>query len=152
MDLKNTIWNEKYRPNTVSNVISPHTSKIKKYLKNPLSLPNFLFYSKVGGTGKSSMAKAIVNNLGCDVLTLNASADRSIENIRTRVKDFARSKSTNGVRKCVFMDEGEKLTKDAMDALKNISDEAIVIEFFGADKPAVLRKKDYVYLILPMKI
>jgi len=123
MNIKNKIWNEKYRPEKVENVISIHTNKILKYLENPESIPNFLFYSKIGGTGKSSMAKAIVKNLGCDVLTLNASADRSIDNIRNKVKTFAMSKSTNNLKRCIFMDEGEKLTKDAMDALKNMIEE-----------------------------
>jgi DNA polymerase III delta prime subunit len=130
MDLKNIIWNEKYRPTMVDEVISKHTLTIKKYLENPSSIPNFLFYSKIGGTGKSSMAKAIVKDLGCDVLTLNASADRSIDNIRNKVKDFARSKSSNNIKKCVFMDEGEKLTKDASDALKNMIEEYATNTFY----------------------
>jgi len=123
MDLKNVLWTEKYRPTEVEKVISIHTNKILKYLENPSALPNFLFYSKVGGTGKTSMARAIINDLKCDCLVLNASADRSIDNVRTRVKEFARGKSTNNIRRCVFMDEGEKLTKDAMDALKNMIEE-----------------------------
>jgi DNA polymerase-3 subunit beta len=39
-----------------------------------------------------------------------------------------------------------------IDVLKNLEDEEVSFEFFGADKPAVLRKEDYIYLVLPMKI
>lgn len=129
-ELKNLAFVEKYRPDTVSNVISIHTETIQKYLENPAGLPNLLFYSKIGGTGKSSLARAIINDLGCDVLSINASADRSIENIRTKVRDFARGQSTNGIRKCVFMDEGEKLSKDSMDALKNMIEEFSANTFY----------------------
>jgi replication factor C small subunit len=114
------VFTERYRPNTVKNVISPHKEKILEYLKQPQALPNFLFYSTIGGTGKSSMLKAIVKDLGCDVLYINASADRSIENIRTTVRDFARTKSTNGLKRIVCCEEFEKITKDASDALKNM--------------------------------
>ena len=123
MNLKRKVWNEEYRPKKIIEVISPHTTAITKYLVDSSSIPNFLFYSKIGGTGKSSMARAIVKELDCDCLTMNASADRSIDSIRTKILDFARSKSTNGKRKCVFMDEMEKLSKDAMDALKNMIEE-----------------------------
>lgn len=120
--LKDNIWYEKYRPKKIMDVVSPHSQSIKRYIDSE-SFPNFLFYSRIGGTGKSSMALAIINEVGCDVLTLNASSDRSIDNIRTNVKEFARTKSSNGKKRCVFMDEGEKLTKDAMDALKNMIEE-----------------------------
>lgn len=122
-ELNDIVWNIKYRPKKVMDVVSPYSERIKKYLENPESIPNFLFYSSTGGTGKSSMGLAIINELGCDKLMLNASADRSIDMIRNKVKEFARSKSTNGIKKCIYMDEGEKLTKDAMDALKNMIEE-----------------------------
>ncbi len=117
--LKDNIWYEKHRPQKIMDIVSPHSESIKRYIESN-TIPNFLFYSRVGGTGKSSMAKAIIKELDCDVMTLNASAERSIDNIRNNVKEFARTKSTNGKKRCVFMDEAEKLTKDAMDALKNM--------------------------------
>lgn len=117
----NKIWQEKYRPSTVKNIISIHTNSILKSMEQPLSMQNYLFYSRVGGTGKTSMAKAIINDLSCDYLMLNASEERSIDIVRTKVKDFCCAKSSNAnSKKCVWMDEAEKLTKDAMDALKNM--------------------------------
>lgn len=121
MEIKKLVWQEKYRPSSVKNVISVHRDKILKQLQDPMSIQNFLFYSRTGGTGKTSMAKAIINDLQCDYLTLNASEERSIDVIRSKVKDFCLSKGNNSnTKKCIWMDEGEKLTKDAMDALKNM--------------------------------
>lgn len=123
MNIKDLAWIEKWRPTTVKEVVSPFKEKILKYMENPQSMPNLLFYSKKGGTGKSSMAKAIVHDLGVDCLTLNASKDRSIEVVRTKIMDFVRSKATNGLKRCVFMDECERMTKDSQEALKNLIEE-----------------------------
>lgn len=124
VELKNVSWVEKYRPNKVKNVISNHTEKIYKALEDPMSIQNYLFYSRIGGTGKTSTMKAIQKELGCDYLNINASEERSIEMIRTRVKDFMRSKSVNSnSKKMVMLDEGEALTRDAMMALKNMIEE-----------------------------
>jgi DNA polymerase III delta prime subunit len=115
------VWQEYYRPKTVSSVVSIHTPKILNMLKDPMQMQNLLMHSRVGGTGKSSMATAIIKDLGCDVLMLNASKDRSIEIVRSNVTDFCVSKSSvPNVKRCVWMDEFEKLSKDAMDALKNM--------------------------------
>ena len=131
MELKNVSWIEKYRPNTVKNVISIHTDKILKAIENPQSMQNFLLYSRIGGTGKTSIMKAIQKDLNCDFLNLNASEERSIEMVRTKVKDFMRTQSINkGSKKLIMMDEGEKLTKDAMDALKNMIEEYSQNTFF----------------------
>ncbi len=130
-ELKQKIWQEKYRPNTVKNVITPHKEKILRALENPFEIQNFIFHSKVPGTGKSSMAKAIINDLKCDYLMMNASADRSIESIRSKVRDFCVTQAVNTkVKKCVWMDEGEKLSKDALDALKNMVEEVSSNAFF----------------------
>lgn len=122
--LKNIVWQEKYRPKKVKDVICPFTDEILQSMKNPKSIQNYIFYSRLGGTGKTSMAKAIVNDLECDALSLNASDERSIDTIRTKVKDFMITQSSNrNVKKCILMDEGEKLTSDAQDAIKNMMEE-----------------------------
>lgn len=140
------IWQEKHRPQTVKDVISVHTPKILKHLENPLAIQNFLFHSRIGGTGKTSMAKAIKNDLKCDYLMLNASKDRSIEIVRTKVADFCMSKSNNpNAKRMVWMDEGEKLTKDAMDALKNM------IEMYEANAFFVFTTNDINKIPQPMQ-
>jgi DNA polymerase III delta prime subunit len=130
-ELKNASWVEKYRPKHVKDIIGQHTQKILKYLENPLAVPNFIFYSRDGGTGKTSIMRAIVNDLGCDKLMLNASADRSIDNVRGQIKNFLQGQSSKkNIKRCVMMDEAEKLSHDAMDALKNMIEEYSNNAFF----------------------
>lgn len=128
--IQNILWQEKYRPNTVKNVISGSREKVMSYLKNPSNLPNFLFCSATPGTGKTSMSKAMIADLGCDYLILNASDDRGIETIREKVKDFAKTQSSNGIRKCVFLDEADNLTPTAQPALRNLMETYSANVFF----------------------
>jgi len=118
--LKNILWQEKYRPAKVMDVIGKSREKISMYLKNPQNIPNFLFVSATPGTGKTSMAKAIINELGCDYLLLNSSDERGVDAIREKVKEFSKTLSTNGIRKCVFLDEADGLTPIAQPALRNL--------------------------------
>lgn len=117
----NTIWTEKYRPKKVSEVVGDFKDKILKYLENPNEIPHFLFESKAPGSGKTSLAKAIINDLGCDALILNSSDDRKIEVVRDKVKEFSMTKSSKGdLRRCVFLDEFDGMLKASQEALRNI--------------------------------
>ncbi len=120
MDLKNIAWQEKYRPTKLDGIISDSVDKIKVYLSNPSSIPNLLLISKSPGTGKTTTAKAIISELGCDSLVLNSSDERGIDTVRDSIKDFAKTISTNGMRKCVFLDESDGLTKPAQESLRNL--------------------------------
>jgi DNA polymerase III delta prime subunit len=120
IQLKNILWQEKYRPQKVEEVISDSKEKVKKYLENPHNIPNFLFVSRTPGTGKTTMAKAIINELNCNFLILNSSDERGVDTIREKVKDFAKTQSSNGVRKCVFLDESDGLTPIAQQSLRNL--------------------------------
>lgn len=117
----NTIWTEKYRPKKVSVMVGDFKDKILSYLKDQQTIPNFLFHSKVPGTGKTTLAKAIILELQCDALILNSSDDRKIETVREKVKEFALTKSSKtGMRRCVFMDEFDGMLKPSQEALRNI--------------------------------
>lgn len=119
MELKDIAWVEKYRPQKLVDVVGIDRNKIRKYIENPSQLPHFLFHSQMPGSGKTSLAKVLRNELDCDILEINASDERGIETVRTKVKEFARSRSTNGVRKMVFMDEFDGNLKGTQEALRN---------------------------------
>jgi len=121
MKPENAIWTEKYRPKKVNEIVGGFRDKILKYLKDPKAIPHFLFYSKTPGTGKTTLAKAIINELGCDSLILNSSDDRKIEVIRDKVKEFAITQSSKqGLRRAVFLDEFDGMLKASQDALRNV--------------------------------
>jgi len=101
-------------------MVGDFKSKILKYLHNPQNIPHFLLYSKMPGTGKTTLAKAIIKELGCDYIIINSSDDRKIETIREKVKTFARAKtSKEGLRKCIFLDEVDGMLKIPQEALRN---------------------------------
>jgi len=121
MNPDNYMWTERYRPKQISQMVGDFKSKILKYLENPQALPHFLFFSKAPGSGKTSLAKAIINELGCDALVLNSSSDRKIETIREKVKEFSMTQSTKkGQRRCVFLDEFDGMLKASQEALRNV--------------------------------
>jgi len=121
MEPKNIIWTEKYRPKKVSEMVGDFKQKILKYLEKPEEIPHFLFYSKTPGTGKTSLAKAIINELECDYIILNSSDDRKIDVVRDKVKQFSMTKSSKqGLRRAVFLDEFDGMLKASQEALRNV--------------------------------
>ena len=100
------LWVEKYRPQTVEDCILPaemHESFMQMVERGE---PQNLLLSGGPGCGKTSVAKALCNELGCDVLVVNCSEDGNIDTLRTRIRSFASTVSlTDGVKKVVILDE-----------------------------------------------
>ena len=125
------VFTEKYRPRKVSDMVGDFKEKILLYLQNPNSIPNFLFYSKAPGCGKTTLARAIISELKCDALILNSSDDRKIETVREKVKEFAMTKSSSeSKRRCIFMDEFDGMLKASQEALRNIMETYSTNVFF----------------------
>lgn len=123
-ELQNSIWVEKYRPQRFEDLILENKSLLINYLKNPKSLPSFIFYSSRPGTGKTSTAKLISKYLNSDIIVLNASDERGIDSVRDKINVFARALSSNpNVKRCAFFDEADGLTRQAQDSLRNIMEE-----------------------------
>lgn len=130
-DLDNQLWVEKYRPQSFQDLILEDKSKILGLTKFPESMPSFIFHSTKPGTGKTSSAKLIIKHLGCDFLKLNSSDDRGIDTVRSKISEFARSvSSTENIKRCVFLDEADGLTKVAQDSLRNLMEEYSSTTFF----------------------
>ena len=110
---------EKYRPNVLENYVGNENIKksISKYLEQN-DIQNLIFYGPAG-TGKTTLAKLIVNNLDCDHIYINASDERGIETIRDKVSSFASVASFKSL-KVVILDEADFLTIQAQASLRNI--------------------------------
>ena len=118
-ELKNSIWIEKYRPQKIEDLILRNKKDIIKLLEDNDTIPNLLLVSNKPGTGKTSLAKLIIKMTNSDAITINASDERGIDTIRDKVKTFAGALSSNGKRRCVFLDEADSLTRQAQDGLRN---------------------------------
>ena len=119
MQNEHTLWVEKYRPSTLDTYIGNDQlkSKVAVYLESG-DLPHLLLYGKAG-TGKTTLAKLLVNNIDCDYLYINASDENNVETVRTKVKNFA---STMGFKdyKVIILDECDYITPNAQAALRNL--------------------------------
>ena len=119
MQNEHTLWVEKYRPSNLDTYIGNDQlkSKVKVYLESG-DLPHLLLYGKAG-TGKTTLAKLLVNNIECDYLYINASDENNVETVRTKVKSFA---STMGFKdyKVIILDECDYITPNAQAALRNL--------------------------------
>lgn len=120
----NHLWVEKYRPNSLDNIVlSNETRLILENFKNNKDIPHLLFVS-TPGTGKTTTAKIIVNELlKCDYLYINASDENGIDTIRHKIIGFAQTKSFDGGIKVVILDEADSLSGDGARALRNVMEE-----------------------------
>ena len=103
------LWVEKYRPQTISDCILPELLKTTfQKIVDGGELPNMLF-SGTAGLGKTTVAKALCNELNLDWIIINASESGNIDTLRTKIKQFASTVSLQGGYKVVILDEADYL-------------------------------------------
>ena len=115
----NSLFVEKYRSKVLDEYVGNEQLKqiVSQYIdKNDIQ--NLLLYG-TPGTGKTTLAKLIVNNINCDFLYINASDERGIDTIRDKVQGFASSASFKPL-KIIILDEADFLTIQAQASLRNI--------------------------------
>lgn len=104
---------EKYRPQTIDECILPESMKktFREFI-NSGELPNFLF-SGSAGVGKTTVAKALCNEVGAEYLFINGSEESGIDVLRSKIKNFASSVSLTDSKKVVILDEADYLNPNS---------------------------------------
>lgn len=103
------LWVEKYRPKTVADTILPkHLKETFIKIVESEEIPNLLF-TGTAGIGKTTVAKALCNQLGLDYLLINGSEEGNIDTLRNKIKHFASTVSLQGGYKVVILDEADYL-------------------------------------------
>ena len=118
------LWVEKYRPKNVNDTILPDTLKqtFQQFVEQD-NVPNLLLTGRAG-VGKTTIAKAMLEQIGADYITINGSMNGNIDTLRTEISSFASSVSFSGGRKYVILDEADYLNPNSTQpALRNFMEE-----------------------------
>ncbi len=107
------LWCEKYRPQKIDDCVLPDGLKktFYDYIKQG-ELPNFLFCG-TAGVGKTTVAKALCNEIGAEYLFINGSEESGIDVLRTKIKSFASTVSLTDAKKVVILDEADYLNANS---------------------------------------
>jgi DNA polymerase III delta prime subunit len=107
------LWVEKYRPKTVDECILPDSIKntFQQYVEKK-EIPNLLLCGSAG-VGKTTIARALCNEIGCDYIVINGSDESGIDVLRNKIKTYASSVSLSGGRKVIIIDEADYLNPNS---------------------------------------
>jgi len=125
MDIKSDefLWVEKYRPQTIEDAILPkHLETTFQQFVESGDIPNLLLCG-TAGVGKTTVAKALCEQMGYDWIILNGSSEGDIDTLRTKIVNFASTVSFSGKGKVVIYDEADYLTAVTQPALRNFIEE-----------------------------
>ena len=115
MNPEQFLWVEKYRPHTIEDCILPDEVKttFQQFIAKK-EIPNLLLTGSAG-TGKTTLARALCEELGCDYIVINGSDEgRQIDTLRTKIRGFASAVSFEGKTKVVILDEADYLNRESV--------------------------------------
>lgn len=113
------LWVEKFRPQTIDECILPVAIKKQfKEIAESGKIPNMML-SGGAGTGKTTIAKALCNELKVDWIIVNTSEETGIDTLRTKIRDFASTVSFSDAGKCVILDEFDYASPNLQAGLRN---------------------------------
>lgn len=119
MQVENSLWCEAYRPQNLDTYVGNEQIKTKiQSLIDSQDIPHLLLAGRAG-TGKTTLAKMLVNNIECDYLFINASDENSIDTIRNKIKGFVTTMGFKSL-KIVILDEADYITPNGQAALRNL--------------------------------
>jgi len=118
------LWVEKYRPKTINDTILPSDLKTTfQQFVDQQNIPN-LILSGTAGVGKTTVARAMLEQLECDYIVINGSMNGNIDTLRNEILGFASTVSLAGGRKYVILDEADYLNANSTQpALRNFMEE-----------------------------
>lgn len=124
--MEHLLWTEKYRPKTVEDCILPERLKkpFQEYVTQK-NIPNLLLTGGAG-VGKTTVAKAMCSEIGCDFMVINGSDENGIDMVRNKITNYASSMSFSGGRKVIIIDEADYLSANAQAAFRNAIEEFAV--------------------------
>jgi DNA polymerase III delta prime subunit len=118
------LWVEKYRPKTIDDTILPAQLKATfQQFVDQKNIPNLILAGSAG-VGKTTVARAMLEELGCDYIIINGSLNGNIDTLRNDIQSFASAVSLSGGRKYVILDEADYLNANSTQpALRNFMEE-----------------------------
>jgi DNA polymerase III delta prime subunit len=122
--LNDFLWVEKYRPKTVQDtILTPELKATFQQFVDQKNVPNLMLTGRAG-VGKTTVAKAMLGEIGADYITINGSMNGNIDTLRIDISNFASSISFTGGRKYVILDEADYLNPNSTQpALRNFMEE-----------------------------
>jgi DNA polymerase III delta prime subunit len=111
--MNEALWVEKYRPHTIADCILPESYKttFQEYV-NKKDIPHLLLCGSAG-VGKTTVAKALCEEIGCDYLVINGSDESGIDTFRMKIKNYASAMSLTGGKKVIIIDEADYLNANS---------------------------------------
>jgi replication factor C small subunit len=122
-EIKEVSWGQVYRPRRVQDCILPDRLKkpFQAYVDSK-TVPS-LTLTGTSGVGKTTVAKAMLEEIGCEYLVINGSEERGIDILRYKMTNYASTLSMNGMRKAILIDEADYLTPHCQAAMRNVMEE-----------------------------